>query len=251
MKTAKLGAIFMVSITALTVVGIGYSAWTDTIYIEGTVNTGSVDLKVVKLSGTWTYKLVETGEWFTWHGWADPVDGNPLDDIEAIINEECNYDGEIRLVAYGTAYLNGQDQSGDSVVVVWDNLFPLTDADWIVDIVFHYDGSIPVKINDINYDYTYDDDDWIAPLITNNNIWAHAYRTEDPSTYDYPLEMPDLGTVYEGTQLHKCDYVKLDVHFNLPQDDTYMGRSASGTAQIQVVQWNEYPYQYQPQNGKE
>ena len=56
MKTAKLGAIFMISIMALAGIGAGYAAWTDVITIKGTVNTGTVDVVIEGLSGTEVYK---------------------------------------------------------------------------------------------------------------------------------------------------------------------------------------------------
>ena len=44
MKTAKIGAMFLVSVLALAGIGAGYSMWSETLTIEGTVNTGSVDV---------------------------------------------------------------------------------------------------------------------------------------------------------------------------------------------------------------
>ena len=45
MKSAKLGAMFLISVLALAGIGMGYAAWTDTITIDGTINTGNVDGK--------------------------------------------------------------------------------------------------------------------------------------------------------------------------------------------------------------
>lgn len=42
MKTIKLSAIFMISIMALAVAGVGYAHWSQILYIEGTVSTGNV-----------------------------------------------------------------------------------------------------------------------------------------------------------------------------------------------------------------
>ncbi len=42
MKTAKLGAIFLMSVLALAGTGAGYALWSDTLSIDGTVNTGSI-----------------------------------------------------------------------------------------------------------------------------------------------------------------------------------------------------------------
>ena len=43
MKTAKLGAIFLVSVLALAGTGVAYACWYETLTINGTVNTGNLD----------------------------------------------------------------------------------------------------------------------------------------------------------------------------------------------------------------
>lgn len=43
MNTAKLGVIFLVSIMALAGVGASCALWSETLYIDGTVNTGILD----------------------------------------------------------------------------------------------------------------------------------------------------------------------------------------------------------------
>ena len=58
----KFGLICMALVLALGALGIGYASWSDSIYIEGTVNTGTVDLETVGLSGTWLWKNLDTGE---------------------------------------------------------------------------------------------------------------------------------------------------------------------------------------------
>lgn len=43
MKTAKLGAIFLVSVLALAGTGMGYAMWSETLYIDGWIQTGYID----------------------------------------------------------------------------------------------------------------------------------------------------------------------------------------------------------------
>jgi len=45
MKTAKIGAIFLISILALAGASAGYAMWSEDLTINGTVNTGSVDVE--------------------------------------------------------------------------------------------------------------------------------------------------------------------------------------------------------------
>jgi len=42
MKTAKIGALFLVSVLALAGASAGYAMWSDELYIDGTVNTGTI-----------------------------------------------------------------------------------------------------------------------------------------------------------------------------------------------------------------
>lgn len=43
MKTAKIGAIFLIAIMALAGTSAGYAMWKETLFIDGTVNTGNLD----------------------------------------------------------------------------------------------------------------------------------------------------------------------------------------------------------------
>lgn len=44
MKTAKLGAMFLVSVLALAGASAGYAMWSETLYIDGYVETGELDV---------------------------------------------------------------------------------------------------------------------------------------------------------------------------------------------------------------
>ena len=65
MRQAKIGAIFLMSVITLAGVGAGYAAWTDTVFINGYITTGSVDLNIVGYSGTWVWKDLATDECIT------------------------------------------------------------------------------------------------------------------------------------------------------------------------------------------
>lgn len=45
MKTAKLGAMFLVSVLALAGASAGYALWSETLYIDGYIETGTVDVE--------------------------------------------------------------------------------------------------------------------------------------------------------------------------------------------------------------
>ena len=52
----KMGLMFLALVIALGGVGAAFAAWTDTLTITGTVNTGNVDLEIKYLSATYVYK---------------------------------------------------------------------------------------------------------------------------------------------------------------------------------------------------
>ena len=54
----KIGLLCLALVLALGTLGVGYAMWSDTITITGTVNTGSVDLDIMKCSNTWVWKLI-------------------------------------------------------------------------------------------------------------------------------------------------------------------------------------------------
>lgn len=218
MKTAKIGAMFLISILALAGIGIGYAAWTDTITIDGTVNTGSVDIVVVDYSGLWVYKQLST----------DLLIESPV-----IIN-----DADHLYVAHSTAYDNGEDAVGFEFV----NIFPCV---WFkVDFVAHYIGTVPAKVNSVTYGFEAASNQY---LLDNMDADVEAYLVADLSNGWVPVDEDGYEVTYEnriivdvGYQLHNCDHVMVELWIHLPQDNDLMGLWAGGWADIELIQWNEY-----------
>ena len=85
MKTAKIGAIFLVSVMALAGVTAGYAWWTDHLYIRGTVTTDNfgaewdlIDFPCTYISHRikWSDGLEHEPYHDDWALWYDE-DGNP------------------------------------------------------------------------------------------------------------------------------------------------------------------------------
>jgi len=239
MSTAKLGVMFIVAAMALAGVGAGYAAWFDTVTVHGTVSTGDVDINVEDYSGTYVWKVYGDGapdyEIYEWHGFMDE-----MPDVEALY-PDCTV--ELISKAYAAQAV---DTAGvlidDAITVIYDNLFPC--IDFKVDYLFQYDGSIPAKIEVTD------------PLFTGVN--ADFFNT---LIWTLPGQYPDMGYCYgemwlsnaageevvniadlEGYQLHEGDYILLVITLHLAQNNGLMNMDASFTAGIEVVQWNEYPY---------
>ena len=219
----KIGLLSLALVLALGALGVGYAAWTDTITIEGTVNTGSVDINAIKFSGTEVWKNLDTDEavviYYIWD-----ADGN-------VIHQSADQPGNGILVAYAHAEPGTAD---DTVVFEFDNLFP--SINFVADVFLHYEGTVPAKVNLIDWEVT-SGQDWINPLIDNGDIMGLA-RIWNPETH----EILEDEVVEEGYQLHYCDWVWLALIIHLPQDNDLMNQSGTATATIEVVQWNEYPH---------
>ena len=226
----------MAMVLALGTLGIGYAAWTDQITIEGTVNTGTLDVEVVYVSYMEMWKDLDTDEAVT-VAYADDKDGNvvfgpyPVDPPTNGVK-----------VAYTTSTITGDD----AVSFSFNNLFPC-DL-FMIDVKLHCVGSVPAKLNDVVL-VSDTADDWVAELIASGDIGYEMYRYTPGAT---PAEMGIIGDPYIlGGQIEDCDWIIIFVKVHIPQEDRFMnlteangGGSMSMT--VDFVQWNKYPYTLTP-----
>ena len=227
----KIGLIALAVVLAVGGLGIGYAAWTDTITIEGTVDTGDVNIDIWGYSETDVYK-------------------GPDDECVAIYTA-MNLDGTVlyhsindgaiqmgapdltNLLLIASAHVTSINHANNTVTVDYDNLFPC--ICFATDLLLHYNGSIPVKVNTDTFTTGYP---WLQKLVDDGDMDSGAVRvTMGTDGIPVPGETVDIGT-----QLHECDFVLLVMGIHIPQDDTLMNKSGSATYTIEVVQWNEYPY---------
>lgn len=226
MKTAKIGAMFLVSIIALAGIGAGYAAWTDTIYIQGTVNTGSVEWHFTEYSGTWVYKVPEG------------VPGADDPDGEIAVRHytyPAGWNGPLMVngwipVAHARAY---QGEDDHHAIVEFVNIFPCIDFE--ADATITYTGSVPGKINNILFDDSWGD--------TADEIAIDQYTTLTVTICDEQGSEVYTGGYYEGIQLHQGYTIHIVMTIHLVQDNNLMNLHGSFALSAQIVQWNEYPYQ--------
>lgn len=288
MKVNKMGIIFVVAVLGLAGIGASYAGFTDTITITGTVNTGTVDLQVVKFSGTWVYKEVinkdmeEEHLLHIWHDWIDEtklltakIGNTEYTDIPSWTNEPDWWDeaATYQLIAWSIAKTDSTDESGDKIIMEWQNIFPIQDDMgynpdcFMVDVLFHYTGKVPARLMGFEPENFYGiklngdpaNYQWLIDLATYSNyVWAKAYEVPYTGEFvlpDTPWEITPGDQIDPGHQFHYCDYFKLDIFFDLPQDretwpdgyqpftgqlDSYQGLSASGTCTFSLIQFDEY-----------
>lgn len=205
-KINKMAAIFIASIFALSGLGIAYAAWTDTITIDGTVDTGTLKWEFVP--GSATQK-------------PDDPDWNCFWDLETGTRTEMDKD-----VAH--TYVTFEDDPHPHIMTVTlDNAYPY----YYEHIAFraHCYGSIPMKIWKVNF---------LVNGAVVQTIYAndHVYLNLDGKGGD-DLEIW-WGNGW-GSQLHNCD--NHDFSFELlvlqpaPQSSTL-----TFDLELVGIQWNEY-----------
>jgi len=230
----KIGLLALALVLALGALGVGYAAWTDTVTIEGTVNTGTVDIVVENYSGMWMWKIPGGNPDYE-------LSTNPAHTPKPVPEYPVPF-----IVAYSSA---AQTMTGatptavdDAVTVTFDNLFPLMDGGrvipWEADFECHYVGSIPVKVMLDPITITANAGSDLTGLTTN----ISGFIKKDGASVWTPITNQEL----EGTQLHYCDRVRFVIEILVPQHATEalnepnMGQSGTITGQIKVIQWNEY-----------
>lgn len=209
----KITILALVLVLCLGAIGVGYAKWTDEININGTVETGTVDLEVGSIwSGVYVYKNLDTHELVVYQP-------NPATAAQIA-------DNNLLLVASSWAQAGVED---DTIDVFLDNIFP-TCFPWKADAFLHYAGTIPGKISAIEITTPDPDDAWLLDYI------VVVMKISPP----LPNSLPTNTPVIVGTQLHNCDDISLVVRFDpLPQDNDLQGLTAQFTIKIEVEQWAE------------
>jgi len=199
----KIGLLALALVLALGTLGVGYAAWTDTIVIDGSVNTGDVDIVIDSVSSTYVFTILSTG-------------GIAFQSYPMTVSNDYQ-----RIASAVTTY------SGQTVTMTFTNLFPTITEEIKADVVLHYVGSIPANVVLTNVVYASTGGEDLAEYLCQE--WSVSY--DGGANYT----VVDPGTV----QLHDCDYVKLWLWFDLPQNNTLMLASGTLSADIVATQWNE------------
>jgi hypothetical protein len=216
----KLTAIFATMLIALCLAGVSYAMWSKTLYIDGTVKTGEVDVEFLvdpyyEYTGL-TYKYYDgswdkTGEndpdWF--HGSQGPDYGTNT--LGGPVGTTARLDKDVGKTSYTLVDTDG-DGDIDKIEVTVTNAYP----GYVGGITYriHNCGTIPVK-----YKITVD--------------------TADPELSVCTI---DPG---EGKQLEPCEFQKIGTGVVVAYEADWGYDAAEGatyhfTIAYEAVQWNEY-----------
>jgi hypothetical protein len=216
----KIGLLCMALVLALGMLGVGYALWKDEVTIEGTVNTGTVEIDIIELSETYVYKNIT------------PNAAEPL--VKSNVELPAGPGTDLELIASATADIVSTDPK--EIEMTFTNIFPTPTAGPIkADVMLHYNGTVPAHV--------VLETDYIDPLLEPYLIETWELSKDDRQTWD-PIEDWEI-------QLHQCYYIWFNVSLNATKlqedgkDAQGLGLGPSGpltfVKTIMVHQWNEPP----------
>lgn len=213
----KLGFIAIALVTLLATLGIGFSMWSQTVTIAGTVNTGYVSLSATAATGTWVYKDLTNSAMIVVKGTASvdaPYANNPT-----------------RYLLVGSAQATSTlpiscapGSAGTSVNFAFDKLFPIpvgvvgsTMQTWDIDFTLTNTGTVPLKL------------ELGTPSLSGSGLGniSIAYNIA-------------TGNAYEGQQIEPQGSTNVVVSITVPDNNSSQNLSGNFSALITAVQWNEY-----------
>lgn len=194
----KIGLLCLALVLALGTLGVGYAMWSDEVIIEGTVDTGTLRIGIIKAE-------------------AELYQDKPVATVELSFEDEIGpWDCDSPPGAEDSAY--------GKLVVTLNNTFPCLE----VDIEFYVGGmgTIPIHITGINMtDPTGElTSEWDPAHLpgTTSNPKGYFYLTNDPEK-EHVINFEVINLIC--SQLHQCtpDKADLILHVKQPaeQDHTY------------------------------
>jgi hypothetical protein len=237
----RIGLLALALVISLGAMGVAYSAWTDEIYIDSTVYTGTLNIDVRAVSSTFAYKVPGA------QGLVTPVEDEVVVYLDTVVRYvDSSVDPEPYTPPAGylvasavTTFDNSVDE--DWGTMTFSGLFPC--ADFQADMYLQYNGTVP-GIVDVAVIYP----DTENALLT--ALWNLGKATKDTDNpmgiwLDGCIDRNDgNGCVKiaepEGLLLNRLDRVHVTLHAHLPEGSDYDNLTLGFTGIIDVIQWNLY-----------
>lgn len=207
----KIGLLVLTMVLALGALGVGYAKWSDTVVINGSVESGFVCVDTINWAEIGTFDGIPDENWTTW----DPSPGTPSCPPDFAFGGIHPVDKDVGWVEFTPIY-DGLDRV-KALEVTIHNGYPYYLG------MFQFSmcncGTIPIKID---------------PRVVNQTF--NGQPTDDI------LVQFDDGLYPPGTQLEPmdCTYVTFMVGIQQKAQQGQVG-TYSFTILTGGVQWNEYP----------
>lgn len=239
-----MGMLALALVFALGSLGVAYAAWTDSIVVTGTVETGTVDIDIAGCSSTFVYKVPGAPD----TGWG-------LETVYHYIYGNVDFPPPGGTLIASAVSTYSFDPDADIATMTFTNIFPC--IDFKADVLLEYVGTVPAKIEFAAISADDPMDEVIQalwdlgeiskdgdPMTEGDGIWIDAYvSTDDGNNWTY---YDDLF----GIQLHQGDFVRIILHAHIPQitdepgnplDQSNIGDiSLDFSGSVNVIQWNEF-----------
>jgi len=210
MHKAKPTAIALLTIFALTAIGVAHALWSENLYINGTVDTSELDWELVP---GYLIHLDHGNDWnASWY----PIKGfKQLDkDVGNTTVDQVDSDG---------------DDDLDTITVTLRNVYP-----WYgehIAFAVHNNGEIHLKIWKVVYKDGY------------GNVLHEQYASRDAIPLDLNGDKKaDIAIWWGdnfGEQLYPCDSRDLSFDITVLQDAP-QGQTLTFIIEFIAIQWNEY-----------
>jgi hypothetical protein len=234
MKTAKIGALFLVSVMAIAAIGTGYALWHQDLTIDVEIHTGTFCVGV---------RNVAVGDMGPDPNYP-PGDNSEGKDVAETISINDPHQKGVKCTKAGIDYYH-------DVKEIVNNAYPWYASS--VTIAFANCGTIPAKINKayIMAD-TVDDPDNIMQFLMLNGVTATDTDTANNNVVDVNIPQDLEGFQH---QLHPCHVLEITINFYFiewldlnengveDEGEPVMPETANAyfTYFIQWAQWNEVP----------
>ncbi len=244
----KIGLLVMALVLAMGMLGVGYAMWSETLTIDGTVHTGTVDVEFSQYSNDdgehgYTTGNVSAGNLDpkvpgTWTPTADPTSNPP----------GWTGDREVKNVASTNCGL-----SENTLTITVDNGYPCYFGSVLFDI--ENVGTIPVKVLsfkliEVSKDGTtididdlaltackwyYVDVDAVPPTVRESDSAPPAGFEDDE---DFAFHLSEYSAPYDLVQIDpgEVGYGDITVHI---EQDAEMNTIYDFTIEVEVCNWNE------------
>jgi hypothetical protein len=243
----RMGLLALALVLALGALGVAHAAWTDSVYIEGTVYTGTLDIDIYGISSTYVYKVPDAGD----VGYGPETVVVYYD--STVPDSYYTPDGGI-LVAQAITQDTSVETEDDEIVdideaaMTFQGVFP--GIDFVTDLYLKNLGSIPVRISKVEItpaEGSDADDVAILEALLNlgtngtEGIWFDAELSTDGGDNWTPIPDPaDPELELLGLQLEQDYLLHITMHVLLPEDPAYEHLSLNFSGHINVIQWNKY-----------